>query len=396
MKNATSFNGLIGITTLTKLLMNMTRRLVYPFAPEFARGLNVELSAVTSLIALNQATAVLGPVGASFADRYGYKTLMLTAVALLTIGSSAAGLSPMYSVLMISLFLTGMTKSIFDPSLQAFIGNCVPFAQRGKVIGITETAWAGSTLAGIPLAGILIERYSWQTPFWIIGILSLICFFLLLKFMPRDKTPTKDLSTGAAASIISNWKTIARSRQVVGVLGFAFFMALANDNLFVVYGAWLEQSYGLSLAAIGFGTIFIGLSEILGEGCTALFSDRLGLKRAVIAGTGLSAAAYLILPLADTGISLVLAGLFLVFFCFEFTYVTAMSLSTELVPELRASTMSGFYAIAGIGRVIGAFTGGMIWSKYGIQGISLISGICTLLALAALCAGFSGSGKDTD
>jgi len=33
-----------------------------------------------------------------------------------------------------------------------------------------------------------------------------------------------------------------------------------------------------------------------------------------------------------------------------------MSLSTELMPELRASTMSAFFAIAGIGRVAGAFS----------------------------------------
>ena len=183
------FYGFIGITTFTKLLMNITRRMIYPFAPEFARGLGVDLSAITSVIAMNQATAVLGPVGASFADRYGYKLLMLFALGLLTIGTFAAGFIPLYSVLVVCLFLAGLTKSIFDPSLQAFIGEFVPFEQRGKVIGITELAWAGSTLMGIPIAGIIIERFSWQTPFWIIGLLSLLCFGLILKFMP--KTPSK-------------------------------------------------------------------------------------------------------------------------------------------------------------------------------------------------------------
>jgi predicted MFS family arabinose efflux permease len=393
-KNPRAFYGLISITTFTKLLMNITRRMVYPFAPEFARGLNVDLSAITSLIAVNQATAILGPVGASFADRYGYKLLMLMAVAFLTIGTFAAGFIPIYSVLMVALFLTGVTKSIFDPSLQAFIGQYVPFEQRGKVIGITEMAWAGSTLAGIPLAGVIIERFSWQTPFLIMGTLSLVCFFLILKFMPKE-TRT-DPSKQGGQSILENWKTIVQSRQVLGILGFSFFMSLANDNLFVIYGAWLEQSYGLSLTAIGFGTILIGLSEILGEGCTALFSDRIGLKRAVIVGTALSAGAYLILPMADTGLGFVLAGLFLVFFCFEFTFVTSMSLSTELVPELRASTMSAFYAIAGIGRVIGAFAGGLIWSGHGLLGISLVSGTCCVLALALVFIGFSGSKANTD
>ncbi|MBC2705263.1 MFS transporter [Desulfobacula sp.] len=380
------FAEFITITTFSKFLFNITRRLIYPFAPEFARGLNVELSAITSVIAINQATSLLGPVGASFADKYGYKILMLLSLGMLTIGTFAVGLIPVYSVLVICFFLAGLAKSIFDPSLQAFIGNFVPFERRGQIIGITELAWAGSTLFGIPLAGLVIERFSWQTPFFIISGLSLVCFFIILKIMPKDKKNTIPPET--RTPMISNWKTIIKDRKVLGILSFVFFMSLANDNLFVIYGAWLEQSYSLSLAAIGFGTVFIGLSEILGEGCTVFFSDRIGLKKSIIIGVSLCAGAYFLLPVLDIGLSYVLAGLFLVFFTFEFTIVTSMSLSTELVPELRASTMSAFFAVAGIGRVAGAFTGGIIWSNFGLLPICLISGFCTFAALISILIGF--------
>ncbi len=383
----TGGGSFIAVATVTKFLMNVARRMVYPFAPEFARGLNVDLSAITSAIALNQATAVLGPIGAGFADRYGYKLLMLIAVAILTIGCFAAGLSPLYPVLMISLGLAGFAKCLFDPSLQAFIGTCVPYQQRGKLIGITEMAWAGATLVGIPVTGIVIEKYSWQTPFWILGILGLVCFFLILKLMP--KTPAEIRTKSAEdKKAVSNWKAIVKSPRVLGYLGYGFFMSMANDNLFVIYGAWLESTYHLSLAAIGFGTIFIGLSEVLAEGSTALFSDRIGLKRAVIVGTAITAAAYFMLPLADRGLPLVLAALFCLFFIFEFTLVTSMGLGTELLPEQRASTMAAFYAIAGIGRVAGAFTGGLVWSAAGILGISLVSGFGCALALFSILIGF--------
>jgi len=380
------FAGFITISTLSKLLFNITRRLIYPFAPEFARGLNVDLSAITSIIAINQATSLFGPVGAGFADKYGYRMLMLFSLGLLTIGTFAVGLIPVYSVLVICLFLAGLAKSIFDPSLQAVIANFVPFEKRGHIIGITELSWAGSTLIGIPLAGIIIERFSWQTPFLIIGGLCLVCFFIILKIMPGDKRKTRPAET--RTRIMTNWKTIIKNRKVLGILSFVFFMSLANDNLFVIYGAWLEQSYHLSLTAIGFGTVFIGLSEIFGEGCTVFFSDRIGLKKSIIIGVSLCTSAYFLLPLLNIGLAYVLAGLFMVFFTFEFTIVTSMSLSTELVPELRASTMSAFFAIAGIGRVTGAFSGGIIWSKYGLVPICLISGICTFAALISILLGF--------
>jgi hypothetical protein len=56
------FASFISVTTFTKFLLNMARRLAYPFAPEFARSLGTELSAVTTVIAVNQATALFGPV----------------------------------------------------------------------------------------------------------------------------------------------------------------------------------------------------------------------------------------------------------------------------------------------------------------------------------------------
>ncbi|MBG0779635.1 MAG: MFS transporter, partial [Desulfotignum balticum] len=99
------FYTLIFVTTLAKLLMNTARRMVYPFAPAFARGLGLDLAAITSVIALNQATAVLGPVGASFADHYGNRRIILFSLVMLCIGCVAAGLIPMYGTLVLALFL---------------------------------------------------------------------------------------------------------------------------------------------------------------------------------------------------------------------------------------------------------------------------------------------------
>ncbi|MCF8091230.1 MAG: MFS transporter [Desulfotignum sp.] len=391
-KNFRQFYSLIIVTTLAKLLLNTARRMVYPFAPAFARGLGVDLAAITSVIALNQATAVLGPVGASFADRYGNKRLILIALVLLCLGCFAAGIVPLYGVLVVSLFLAGLAKSIFDPSFQAFIGTHIPFEQRGKFIGITELAWAGATLLGIPLAGLVIQKFSFQTPFLGIGVLGVVCFFLILRLMPAD-VPANRQNKGSGTILAANWKQIMLNRRVLGILGFSFFMALGSDTLFVVYGAWLEQSYGLSLAAIGLGTILIGIAEVAGEAVTAFFSDRVGLLRTIFTGMVLTAGAYFLLPVLDRGIPYVLGGLFLVFLCFEFTIVTAMGLATELMPELRASTMSAFYAIGGLGRVAGAFCGGLAWSHTGIFFISLIAGGCTLAALACMTAGFARFSK---
>jgi predicted MFS family arabinose efflux permease len=165
---------------------------------------------------------------------------------------------------------------------------------------------------------------------------------------------------------------------------------VANDNLFVVYGAWLEKEFSLSIVALGFGTGIIGIAEFAGESLTATLADRLGLKRSVIGGLTACVICYGILPFLGQTLSMALAGLFMVFLTFEFTIVTSLSLFTELLPKSRATMMASYLALAGIGRVVGALIGGPIWLAGGILATTLVSAAISGLALASLLWGLRG------
>ena len=129
----------------------------------------------------------------------------------------------------------------------------------------------------------------------------------------------------------------------VGLIGFAFFATVANDNFFVVCGAWLEEAFLLSIVNLGITTTVIGVAELVGEGLTVSLAERLGLRRAVIIGLVLSGASYAVLPYLGKTLPMALAALFVVFLTFEFAVVSALSFSTEVVPGVRATMISGFF-----------------------------------------------------
>jgi predicted MFS family arabinose efflux permease len=82
-----------------------------------------------------------------------------------------------------------------------------------------------------------------------------------------------------------------------------------------------------------------------------------------------------------------LAVLFLIF---EFTMVTSITLCTEILPGFRATMMSGFFATAGIGRVVGALMGGAVWQTGGILATGCLSGGLTFLGMLCLVRGLKG------
>ena len=372
----------IGAATLCRLFLNTARRFAYPFAPVLGRGMGVSLTAVTSMIAVNQFTGLLSLLFAPLADARGYRHMMLLGLGLLAGGMLLGGIFPFYATVMAALFLAGLGKSIFDPALQAHVGRVVPYERRGRVIGIIETSWAGSSLVGIPLVALMIEGLGWRSPFFILGGFGVLSALGLAILIPPEPRPQ-----GAGQrplQYLGAWRSLIGHRPALGAVCLAFCNSAANDNLFVVYGVWLEKDFELGIVALGMVTAVIGVAELMGEGLTAFLADRLGLRRLVFAGTALAGLSYLLLPLMGRTIPLALTALFLVFVVVEFTIVTTISLLTEVLPEARATMMSGHMAAASLGRICGAFIGGPVWLGGGIMATGIVSALISALGLIAI------------
>lgn len=381
----------VGAAGICKFILNTTRRFVYPFAPVLSRGLGVPLTAITSLIALNWAAGSLAIFAGPLADRLGYRLMMITGMVLLAVGLLVSGLLPLYAVVLVALFLAALGKAVFDPAVQAYVSDHVPYRRRGLVIGVLEFSWAGSALLGIPALALIIDRFGWRSPFFVMGLLAVLGIALLVLLIPpAERDPAGSRSRIDLKTV---WQAVLHKRSARGALAFIFLVSAANDTLFVVYGAWLENAFGLSIVALGLGTGTIGLAELLGETLTATLADRIGLKRSVMTGLTICIILYVLLPLVSQTIFMAFASLFLIFVTFEFVAVTSVSMATELLPRARATMMATFMGAAGLGRVAGALIGGPVWLFGGIFATGIAAALISALALVSLWWGLRGWGQ---
>ena len=359
------------ITSGCRLVLNTARRFAYPFAPALSRAMGIPLTHITSMIAVNQASGMLALFFGPFADRIGYRFMMLLGLLMLAAGMLAAALLPFFGVVLVALFLAGLGKNVFDPAIQAYVGEQVPYEKRGLVIGLIETSWAASTLIGIPLVGFLMAWKGWRAPFVVMGLAAVAGMVLIALRLPSRTQPV--MAPPSSARLRLAWRRMFRNRRARAMLAVAFLVSMANDGIFVIYGAWLEKHFHLGLAQLGMGSSIIGVAELCGEFMTVGLADRLGKSRALLLGIGLSMIAYLILPWTDFAMPLAFAGLFALFVAVEFTFVTALSMATEILPDHRATMMSGMLAVAGLGRMAGAVTGGFLWMAQGAMIVALLS-----------------------
>lgn len=377
----------LGAAIFSRFILNTARRFAYPFAPVLSRGLGVPLTAITSLIAVNQFSAVLGVGFGPLADRWGYRNMMAAGLGILGVGMLAAAVLPFYGVVMTALLLAGFGKTLFDPALQGFVGQRVPFERRGLVVGLVETSWAASTLVGVPLIALLIERFGWRAPFLALGVAGVMGAILLWVLLPAPRGRNDAAGAAKRIGLLTALLGLFKDRAAAGFLAYAFLVSLANDVVFVTYSTWLEGRFSLGVVALGIGTSIIGIAELGGEGLTALFADRFGLRRMVLIGGCFSILSYLVLPMLGSTLALALGGLFFVFISFEVTLVTSLSLCTEILPAQRATMVAGFFAAAGIGRVVGAFLGGYLWGWGGMPVAGMVAGASAALGMVCIFMG---------
>ena len=336
--------------TATRVVLNTMHRMVYPFLPAFGRGLGVDLAALSLAVTLRSLGGALGPVLASVSDSRGRKAGMLFGLLLFILGVGLVWIWPVYPAFLVALLLAMLGKYVFDPAMQAYLGDRVSYARRGRVLAATEMGWSLSFIAGVPAAGFLIARRGWAAPFPFLAFLGVAALGLLAWLLPRDpgrqgKQPNR---------LWANLGTVIAHPTALAGLAMGLCFSSANEVVNLIFGVWMEDSFGLQIATLGAASAVIGLSELGGETLTAAITDRLGKPLAVGLGLGLNSAAALALPFLGGSLAGAMVGLFLFYLTFEYTLVSSIPLMTEVLPPARATLMAANAASLSLGRAVGA------------------------------------------
>lgn len=372
--------GLLGILIFSRFLHSTLLRIVYPFAPAFARGLGVPIGTIYLVVSFRNLLSLLSPLFASLPQRFGYRNVMAAAImALSAVCLLVAGV-PVFWTFAVAIIAGGVIKVIFDPTMQAYLGDIVPYSQRGKAISLTEFGWSGAFLIGAPLTGWLIAQQGWSAPFLWLGLAAVPTAVLLRRALP----PTGKTAGHETAGLGYIWRTLRRYPVIWASSLFMMLALVAQESFFIVYGDWMESVFKLNLTSLGAATILIGVAETCGEATAGWSTDRFGKRPVTILCGLINAAIFLLIPLSTGSLVTAVVAMVALFFTFEVAVVGAIPLLTELVPGARTVVMSMSLGAMAAGRTIGSLIGPIAWSRAGVAGNSIIAAVMMLLAVLVL------------
>ncbi|MGB8213224.1 MAG: MFS transporter [Anaerolineales bacterium] len=363
--------------TVIRMIFNTLHRMVYPFLTIFARGLGVDLTTISYALTARSVVGSVGPFAAAVADRQGRRFGMLLGAGLFMLGAAVVVFWPSFPGFTISLVLATLGKYIFDPGMQAYLGDRVPYERRGRTIAISEFGWSLAFVVGVPLMGLLIARSGWMAPFPLLALLGAFIVAGLAWMLP------KEAMSADAKRLRDNYRLVLTCLPALTGLAIGMFASAANEQVNLVFGVWLQDSFGLKIAALGVASAVIGISEFGAEGLVAAFVDRLGKLRSISLGLIVNSLAALALPWIGRTELGALAGLFFFYLSFEFTIVSSIPLMTELLPAARATMMAFNVAALSFGRAMGDFLAPRL---YGLSFLAVVLGAVFFNLLALLAA----------
>lgn len=365
--------------TVSRLIMNMTRRFAYPFASQIAAQLGVPLAAVQNIIAVQAGVGIASPMFGPLSERYGRKWVMLGALLVMAAVSAAGALLPRFWVFAALMLTFGVSKMIFDPALLAYVGDRIPYNRRALAVGTTELSWAGSLFVIAPLAGFLLQGgYGVQAVFAAFAILALVGVLVIALFIPADRPEHHKVKIVTA---LDAWRIVRSSPVAMAALVYSFLLVTAHELMFINYSPWMESSFRITTSELGVVTTVIATAEVLGEFIIIGFADRLGKRRMALGGALLAALGYVVLPTLAFSLVATMVGLFLIFLFIEIAIVASIPMFTEILPQSRAVMMSSNASLHSLGRLMGAAVGSMLLRETGSFGVVCL--ISTGIGLAA-------------
>ena len=370
-------NFKLAALTLIRVVLNTAFRMIYPFLAVFARGLGVDISVVSSLVANRSLVGAVTPFLFPFIETRGRKFGMSLGLGLFVLAMGIVALFPSLTTIGVALILAMVGKTIFDPSMTSYVADHVAYEKRGTAIAFSEFAWSLAFILGIPAVGWLIARSNWSAPFWALGILGFVSLVFILLTLQDSTKPTPH-----ADGVFGSVKQIIASPVVLVAFSIGACMCSANEVVNLMFGVWLEDSFHLQIAALAGASVVIGLSELGGEGLVALFVDRIGKVRAAGVGIIANSLAAILLPMIGRTELGALIGLFLFFISFEFTIVSIIPLMSEMMPSARATTLALTVSANFIGRAIGATLAPKLYAF----GFGVVTGTAVLFNLLAMVA----------
>ncbi|MGW3183007.1 MFS transporter [Kitasatospora sp. NPDC001119] len=232
--------------------------------------------------------ALLAPVLATLTARWPRRRLLLTALVVFSAANALSALAPTYELLLATRVLAAAGAALYTPTANAVATTLVAPERRGRALATVLGGMTVATALGVPL-GTWIGRADWRMTMWLVTALGVAAFAGLAALL-------RDLPAPAAAPTLAARLAPLGRRRVLGAAATTLVFFLAFQSVYIYLSTAVSGATGGDADRLSLVLLTSGVMSVAGSWLGGRLVDRLGVRRVLLTGSAVAAAAFTALP----------------------------------------------------------------------------------------------------
>ena len=277
---------LIGLLAFLQFTIILDFMILSPLGAILMPALKITANQFGTVVSAYAISASLsGLLTAGFADKFDRKKLLMFFYVGFILGTLFCGLAPNYHLLLAARIVTGLFGGVIGSIVFAITTDLFPMEQRGRVMGILQTAFAASQILGLPAGIFLATHFGWHSPFLMIVAVSTVAGFFIWKHM-QPVTAHLALQTDkkAFAHLVS---TLFETKYTFAFAATAI-LSIGGFMLMPFASAFTVHNMGISLEKLPMIYLVTGIASIMIGPLVGKISDTVGNFNTFIFGSVVS------------------------------------------------------------------------------------------------------------
>ena len=266
--------GLIVTLSIRHFIHDVYSSFLAPLLPLLIEKLSMSLTQAGFLTTIMQVPALLNPYIGSLADRISVRYFIILAPAMTAIPMSLIGMAPTYGVLLILLFIAGISAAVFHVPAPVMVSKLSgQKVGRGMSFFMTGGEFARTIGPMVAVGAVALLGLEGFYPVMVVGILASVWLYFKFKDVPvGNKSPQK-------TSVRGTWKEMRHILMPLAVILVARGFMHATMATFLPTFVKLETG---NLWLAGFALTLYESTGVLGVMTAGSLSDYLGRRKILL------------------------------------------------------------------------------------------------------------------
>ncbi len=369
---------------IATLIAMLSLGIITPILPLYAKSMNatgLEIGLIFSGFALSR--GIFAPIIGQFSDQHGRKNLIIIGLILFIILSFCFILADSPIALTVIRIVQGFSTVLVTPVAQSYIGDITPVGKEGKYMNLFFLSFFGGQALGPYLGGYLTDSFNINTPFYVMGVLSIISLILIIFLVP-ESTATQH-NKKERQPVLKSLLPVFKDKPMLGIMTYFSSRGFYRWGFNTFFPILAVKAASLSMTNIGIILSVYMFSGAVIQYPFGLLSDKFPRQKVnfIFFGGIISALSMCVIAEFKSMIMFFILTLIMGVFS-SVSRASGIAIRTERgrIYGMGAAT-GAFTTSLSLGQVIGPVVLGIIVDAYNIPIAFLVGGIVGIIGTVA-------------